>query len=68
MGVPLFLFTIPKDEIYIGDFNYALFYAWILWLIMLFYLFLFYILHKNETTDTIQTSNKYSIKVLNIHH
>lgn len=33
-----------------------------------FNLFLFYILHKNKSADTIQTSNKYSIKLLNIHH
>ncbi len=47
---------------------YALFYALQMVLILLFYLFLFYILHKNESADTIQTSNKYSIKLLNIHY
>jgi Ca2+/Na+ antiporter len=47
---------------------YALFYTMKMAFILLFYLFLFYILHKNKSADTIQTSNKYSIKLLNIHY
>lgn len=49
-------------------FYYAVFYALRMRYLMLFNLFLFYILHKNKTADTIQTSNKYSIKLLNIHY
>ncbi|AIM08076.1 hypothetical protein BACvac02_4501 [Bacillus anthracis] len=49
-------------------FFYASFYALLTVILMIFYLFLFYILHKNKSADTIQTSNKYSIKLLNIHH
>ncbi|PFZ75792.1 hypothetical protein COL82_18620 [Bacillus toyonensis] len=68
MGVPLFLLIIQNDGIYIILFCYAVFYALRMRYLMLFYLFLFYILHKNKTVDTIQTSNKYSIKLLNIHY
>ncbi|KAB2444632.1 hypothetical protein F8163_05450 [Bacillus luti] len=68
MGVAPFLFSIQNDRIYIGGFVYAIFYAWKTVFLMIFYLFLFYILHKNKSTDTIQTTNKYSNKLLNIHH
>ncbi|PEJ22816.1 hypothetical protein CN675_01490 [Bacillus toyonensis] len=64
----LFLLIIQSDGIYIILFCYAVFYALIMRYLMLFNLFLFYILHKNKTADTIQTSNKYSIKLLNIHY
>ncbi|PHB50508.1 hypothetical protein COE91_19370 [Bacillus toyonensis] len=63
-----FLLIIQNDEIYIILFCYAVFYALRMRYLMLFHLFLFYILHKNKTADTIQTSNKYSIKLLNIHY
>ncbi|KMQ07941.1 hypothetical protein TU68_04300 [Bacillus cereus] len=68
MGVAPFLFMIQNDRIYSGWLFYALFYALLTLVLMIFYLFLFYILHKNKSADTIQTSNKYSIKLLNIHH
>lgn len=68
MGVAPFLFVIQNDRIYSSWFFYALFYALLTVILMIFYLFLFYILHKNKSADTIQTSNKYSIKLLNIHH
>lgn len=68
MSVAPFLFSIQNDRTYIDWFVYALFYAYQTVFLMIFYLFLFYILHKNESADTIQTSNKYSIKLLNIHH
>ncbi|ARC31645.1 hypothetical protein COL48_03005 [Bacillus toyonensis] len=64
----LFLLIIQSDGIYIILFYYAVFYALRMRYLMLFNLFLFYILHKNKTADTIQTSNKYSIKLLNIHY
>ncbi|PGB03988.1 hypothetical protein COL93_04165 [Bacillus toyonensis] len=64
----LFLLIIQNDGIYIILFSYAVFYALIMRDLMLFYLVLFYILHKNKTTDTIQTLNKNSIKLLNIHY
>ncbi|AFQ10780.1 hypothetical protein BCK_14410 [Bacillus cereus FRI-35] len=47
---------------------YASFYTLITVFSLVLYLFLFYILHKNKSADTIQTSNKYSIKLLNIHY
>ncbi|PGK70480.1 hypothetical protein CN928_21110, partial [Bacillus thuringiensis] len=56
------------SEICIVMLFYALFYTRQKAFILLFYLFLFYILHKNKSADTIQTSNKYSIKLLNIHY
>ncbi|PFE26517.1 hypothetical protein CN279_13975 [Bacillus anthracis] len=68
MGVAPFLFIIQNDRIYSSRLFYALFYALRTAILMIFNLFLFYILHKNKSTDTIQTSNKYSIKLLNIHH
>lgn len=68
MGVAPFLFSIQNDRIYIDGIVYALFYALQTLFLMIFYLFLFYILHKNKSADTIQTSNKYSIKLLNIHY
>ncbi|AAU16361.1 hypothetical protein bcere0016_39620 [Bacillus cereus 95/8201] len=68
MGVAPFLFVIQNDRIYSSWLFYALFYALLTVILMIFYLFLFYILHKNKSADTIQTSNKYSIKLLNIHH
>ncbi|PRT11905.1 hypothetical protein C6352_07930 [Bacillus thuringiensis] len=64
MDVPPFLFIILISEICIV----MLFYTRQKAFILLFYLFLFYILHKNKSADTIQTSNKYSIKLLNIHY
>ncbi|MDR4405513.1 hypothetical protein CQZ91_08400 [Bacillus cereus] len=68
MGVAPFLFVIQNDRIYSSWLFYALFYAVLTVILMIFYLFLFYILHKNKSADTIQTSNKYSIKLLNIHY
>ncbi|AJG30862.1 hypothetical protein OY34_04075 [Bacillus anthracis] len=68
MGVAPFLFVIQNDRIYSSWLFYASFYALLTVILMIFYLFLFYILHKNKSADTIQTSNKYSIKLLNIHH
>lgn len=68
MGVAPFLFVIQNDRIYSSWLFYALFYAVLTVILMFFYLFLFYILHKNKSADTIQTSNKYSIKLLNIHY
>ncbi|AXO94805.1 hypothetical protein BUE63_26495 [Bacillus sp. MB353a] len=68
MGVAPFLFVIQNDRIYSSWLFYASFYALLIVILMIFYLFLFYILHKNKSADTIQTSNKYSIKLLNIHH
>ncbi|ARZ64263.1 hypothetical protein B7P25_21600 [Bacillus thuringiensis] len=68
MGVAPFLFVIQNDRIYSSWLFYASFYAILTVILMIFYLFLFYILHKNKSADTIQTSNKYSIKLLNIHH
>ncbi|OTY61165.1 hypothetical protein CN272_09275 [Bacillus anthracis] len=68
MGVAPFLFIIQNDRIYSSRLFYALFYALRTVILMIFNLFLFYILHKNKSADTIQTSNKYSIKLLNIHH
>ncbi len=47
---------------------YTVFYTYKMVFVLIIYLFLFYILHKNESADTIQTSNKYSIKLLNIHY
>lgn len=67
MGVAPFLFVIQNDRIYSSWLFYATFYALLTVILMIFYLFLFYILHKNKSADTIQTSNKYSIKLLNIH-
>jgi len=68
VGVAPFLFVIQNDRIYSSWLFYALFYAVLTVILMIFYLFLFYILHKNKSADTIQTSNKYSIKLLNIHY
>ncbi|MDR4174940.1 hypothetical protein, partial [Bacillus thuringiensis] len=68
VDVPPFLFIILISEICIVMLFYALFYTQQKAFILLFYLFLFYILHKNKSADTIQTSNKYSIKLLNIHY
>ncbi|PGB52489.1 hypothetical protein COL95_15805 [Bacillus anthracis] len=68
MGVAPFLFVIQNDRIYSSWLFYASFHALLTVILMIFYLFLFYILHKNKSADTIQTSNKYSIKLLNIHH
>lgn len=68
MGVAPFLFVIQNDRIYSSWLFYASFYALLTVILMIFYLFLFYILHKNKSADTIQASNKYSIKLLNIHH
>ncbi|OTX50336.1 hypothetical protein BK723_20180 [Bacillus thuringiensis serovar pondicheriensis] len=68
MGVAPFLFVMQNDRIYSSWLFYASFYALLTVILMIFYLFLFYILHKNKSADTIQTSNKYSIKLLNIHH
>ncbi|AXY05766.1 hypothetical protein CUC43_01890 [Bacillus thuringiensis LM1212] len=68
MGVAPFLFIIQNDRIYSSRLFHALFYALRTVILMIFNLFLFYILHKNKSADTIQTSNKYSIKLLNIHH
>lgn len=68
MGVAPFLFVIQNDRIYSSWLFYASFYALLTVILMIFYLFLFYILHENKSADTIQTSNKYSIKLLNIHH
>ncbi|ABK86992.1 hypothetical protein ABE42_34780 [Bacillus thuringiensis] len=68
MGVAPFLFSVQNDKIYIDYSFYAIFYAFKTLFFMILYLFLFYILHKNKSADTIQTSNKYSIKLLNIHY
>ncbi|MBR9657334.1 hypothetical protein BJR05_17255 [Bacillus cereus] len=68
MGVAPFLFSVQNDKIYIDHSFYAIFYAFKTLFFMILYLFLFYILHKNKSADTIQTSNKYSIKLLNIHY
>ncbi|PIE96967.1 hypothetical protein CO726_01275 [Bacillus fungorum] len=67
MGVAPFLFSIKNDRIYIDGFVYAFFMHNKHCFSMILCLFLFYILHKNKTADTIQTSNKYSINLLNIH-
>ncbi|OTX27241.1 hypothetical protein BK720_27355 [Bacillus thuringiensis serovar brasilensis] len=68
MGVAPFLFSVQNDKIYSSWLFYASFYAVLTVILMIFYLFLFYILHKNKSADTIQTSNEYSIKLLNIHY
>ncbi|PFV85790.1 hypothetical protein COL05_01830 [Bacillus sp. AFS059628] len=64
----LFLFSVKFYGVCISFLFYAMFYTLIMLFLLLFYLFLFYILHKNKSADTIQTSNKYSIKLLNIHY
>ncbi|KXX99074.1 hypothetical protein FPL01_12710 [Bacillus pacificus] len=64
----LFLFRIKICGRCIVLLFYASFYTLITVFSLVLYLFLFYILHKNKSADTIQTSNKYSIKLLNIHY
>ncbi|OTX83552.1 hypothetical protein BK730_27265 [Bacillus wiedmannii] len=64
----LLLFSIKIYGTCIVVLFYATFYTCKTVFVLIFCLFLFYILHKNESADTIQTSNKNSIKLLNIHY